>query len=304
VTASGRKQVLEKQLQEGLLIGDGGMGTWLHAHGARPGQSLELLNVDHPEIVVQAHEAFLDAGCDLLQTNTFQGNPVSLAKHGLAERCADLNRAGTVLARKVAGKRVVVAASVGPTGEILAPYGELSADRARAAFEEQTRVLAASGVDLFILETFFALEEICLALDAALATGLPVVAGMAFDPGGHTTFGVTPEQAAEQLSSAGAAVVGANCGTVSPAEMVEVMERFRRSTSLPLFAQPNAGRPQQTTTGVVYPETPESMADAAVRFRDLGATVIGGCDGATPEHVRAIADRLRRGRGAKERQSR
>jgi homocysteine S-methyltransferase len=177
---------------------------------------------------------------------------------------------------------------------VLEPHGELPVERARAAFSMQTTALVEGGVDLLILETFLALDEICIALGAAIETGLPVVAGMAFDPGGHTAFGVTPEQAADRLEEAGATVVGANCGTVSPAEMVAIVEAFRRATSLPLFAQPNAGRPQQTAEGVVYPETPESMADAAERFRELGATVIGGCDGATPEHLVAIARRLRR----------
>ena len=288
-----RANKLRQRLSHGLLVGDGGMGTRLHGEGVPPDQSLELLNVEHPELVRAAHCSFLDAGSDVIQTNTFQGNSVSLARHELAQRSAELNRAGAALAREAARGRAYVAGSVGPTGEVLEPYGDLPAHRARAAFVEQTWALAEGGVDLFILETFFAMEEICLAVDAALETGLPVVAGMAFDPGGHTSFGVSPEQAAERLAAAGATVVGANCGTISPGEMVAIIARFRQATSLPLFAQPNAGRPQEGPSGTTWPETPESLANAAERFRGLGASLIGGCDGTTPEHIRAVVGRLR-----------
>jgi homocysteine S-methyltransferase len=171
----------------------------------------------------------------------------------------------------------------------------LTTDRVQAAFSEQVLALVEGGVDFLVLETFFAVEEALCAVEAAVATRLPVVVGMAFDPGGHTSFGVSPEQAVESLSEAGATAVGANCGTISPEEMVEIIGRFREATCLPLFAQPNAGRPQQTASGVIYPEGPETLADAAARFRELGATLIGGCDGTTPEHIRAVVQRLRGG---------
>jgi len=288
-----REEKLRHALQHGLLVGDGGMGTRLHGEGVRPDQALELLNVTEPERIRAAHRAFLEAGSDVIQTNTFQGSAVSLAKHGLAERAAELNGAGAALARETAGDRAYVAGSVGPTGKLLVPYGDLGAEEAQAAFSDQVTALADGGADLLILETFFSLEEALCATQAAVATGLPVVVGMAFDPGGHTSFGVSPEQATEALSEAGATLVGANCGTISPAEMVEIIRRFRAATSLPLFAQPNAGRPQQTRTGVIYPEGPESLAEAAAQFRELGATLIGGCDGTTPEHIRAVVQRLR-----------
>jgi len=290
-----RANELRQRLRHGLLIGDGGMGTRLYGEGVPAGYCLELLNTERPDQVRAAHSAFLEAGSDLVQTNSFQGNAVSFSRHDLAHRAVELNRAAAALAREVAGQRSYVAGSVGPTGELLQPYGDLMVDRARTAFLEQTQALAEGGVDFLILETFFDLKEIGLAVDAALETGLPVVAGMAFDPGGYTSFGVSPEQAAARLDEAGAAVVGANCGTISPGEMVEIIARFHDCTSLPLFAQPNAGRPQQTPSGVTYPETPESLAEAAQRFRDLGATLIGGCDGTTPKHIRAIAARLRGG---------
>lgn len=288
-----RQDKLRHALEHGFLVGDGGMGTRLQGEGVPSDLALELLNADRPHQIRAAHLAFLEAGSDVIQTNTFQGNSISLAKHGLADRAAELNKAGACLAVETAGERAYVAGSVGPTGRILEPYGDLAADTARAAFAEQTLALAEAGVDFLIFETFFALEELCCAIDAGLETGLPIVAGMAFDPGGYTSFGVSPEQAAERLGAAGAMVIGANCGTVSPAEMVDIIARFRQASALPLFAQPNAGCPQQTPSGVIYPEGPESLADAAARFHELGATLIGGCDGTTPEHLRAIVRRLR-----------
>jgi len=295
MAANTRIEQLKQRLQEGFLIGDGGMGTRLRGEGLRAGESEELLNVERPGPVRTAHRAFLDAGSDIIQTNTFQGNTISLARRGLAERVAELNRAGAAIAREVVGERAFVAGSIGPTGGILEPYGELEEDVARRAFSEQAQALAEGGVDFFIVETFSAVEEIEVAIEAAGETGLPVAASMAFDPSGRTAFGVSPEQAAERLEATAAMVIGANCGTISPAEMVGIVAGFREATSLPLLAQPNAGRPQQTDSGVIYPEPPDSLADAAERFRDLGAAIIGGCCGSTPDHIRAIAVRVRGG---------
>lgn len=265
----------------------------MSAEGHGAGQPLELLNVEEPQRVRAAHRAYVDAGADLIETNTFQGSRAALERHGLADRTAELNRAGAGLAREVAGEAVIVAGSIGPTGRILEPYGDYPESDAREAFAEQAAALAEGGVDLFVVETFSAIEEIRLAVAAAAETGLPLVASMAFDPVGRTAFGVTPQQAAEQLAAAGAVAVGANCGTISPAEMVDIMAKFRDSTSLPLTAQPNAGRPRQTESGVEFPEEPGAMADAAERFRELGVAIIGGCCGSTPEHIAAIAARLR-----------
>ncbi len=281
------------RLRESLLIKDGAMGTLLSAEGRDAGRSLELLNVEEPERVQAAHRAYVEAGADLIETNTFQGSRPALERHGLAGRTAELNRAGATLAREAVGDSVLVAGSIGPTGRILEPYGEYPESAARDAFAEQAAALAEGGVDLFVVETFLSVEEIRLAIAAAAETGLPVVGSMAFDPIGRTSFGVTPQQAAEQLEEAGAVAVGANCGTISPLEMVDILAGFKAVTSLPLTAQPNAGRPQQTESGVEFPEEPEAMANAAERFRELGVAVIGGCCGSTPRHIAAIAARVR-----------
>lgn len=292
MTKDDRRQALLSRLRHGLILKDGAMGTTLSAAG-HSGQALELLNVEQPDRVKAVHAAYVAAGSEMVETNTFQGSRFALGRHGLADRTGELNRAAAALAREAVGDRVFVAGSIGPTGGILEPYGDLDPDIARAAFEEQAAALAEGGVDLLVAETFSALEEALLALAAALATGLPVVASMAFDPNGRTAFGVTPARAAEQLEAAGATVVGANCGTVSPAEMVEVIRQLRQATALPLMAQPNAGRPVKTDTGVRFPEGPEALAEAAPGFRGAGASLIGGCCGTTPEHIRAVAARLK-----------
>jgi len=288
-----RIQQLLTSLRAGFLICDGAMGTTLSAGGHEPGRSLELLNVEQPDPVRSAHRAYVEAGAEIIETNTFQGSRPSLERHGLADRVRELNVAGARLAREVAGDSVFVAGSMGPTGNILEPYGDYSEDAARAAFAEQAEALAEGGVDLFIIETFVALEEGRAAITPAAATGLPVAASMAFDPSGRTAFGVTPEAAAKGMEAAGAVVVGANCGTITSAEMVEVIAAFGAATSLPLIAQPNAGRPQRTNAGTTYPETPEMMAASAQRFRDLGVAIIGACCGSTAAHIRAIARRVR-----------
>ncbi len=284
---------LWERLRSGLLICDGAYRTTLSAAGHAGGEALEAYNVDRPEVVRAAHQAFLEAGADILETNTFQGTSLALARHGAGERAAEVNVAGARVAREVAGERAFVAGSIGPTSLLLEPYGDLTEEEARRSFEEQARALAEGGVDLFIIETFTALEEARLAVAAAAATGRPVAASMSFDPNGRTAFGVTPEQAAVGLAEAGAMVVGANCGTVSPREMVDILARFRAVTEGPLMAQPNAGKPEQTESGVRFPESPERVAEVAPEFRALGATIIGGCCGSTAAHIRAVAARLK-----------
>jgi 5-methyltetrahydrofolate--homocysteine methyltransferase len=293
VSKEKRRSRFQQTLRESFLIKDGAMGTILSAAGHAAGQSLELLNVEQRERVQSAHRGYIEAGSDLIETNTFQGSRPALERHGLADRTAELNKAGASLAREVAGETILVAGSIGPTGRILEPYGEYPEGAARDAFAEQAAALAEGGADLLVLETFSAVEEIQLAIAAAAETGLPVVASMAFDPIGRTSFGVTPQQAAERLAAAGAVAVGANCGTISPMEMVDILAGFKETTSLPLTAQPNAGRPQQTESGVEFPEEPEAMAEAAERFRELGVAIIGGCCGSTPGHIAAIVARLR-----------
>ncbi len=293
MTRDERVAAVRARWRTDFLICDGAMGTTLSAAGHGGGESLELYAIERPDLVRAAHRAYLEAGAEAIETNTFQGSSIALAHYGLGARAREINLAAAARAREAAGENVPVAGSVGPTSAILEPYGDLEPSAAQASFEEQVRALADGGVDFFIVETFTALEEARLAVAAAVATGLPVAASMSFDPNGHTIFGVTPQQAAKGLAEAGAEVVGANCGTVSPEDMIGILAQFREATELPLIAQPNAGRPQRTGDTVVFPEPPETFAQAAPRFRELGARIIGGCCGTTPAHIKAVAGRLR-----------
>ena len=292
MTRDERAAQLNERLQHGLLICDGAIGTMLSAAGHSAGESLDAYNVTRPDAVRAVHRAYREAGSTLITTNTFQASSISLARHNLAARAAEFNRAGAQLAREVAGEDLFVAGDIGPTGMILEPYGDLTESEAWGSFDEQAQALAEGGVDMFIVETFTDLAEAKLAVAAAASTALPVAASLSFDPNGRTVFGVTPRQAAEGLAEAGATVVGANCGTVSPAEMVEILRQFREATGLPLLAQPNAGRPQRTDSGTVFPGTPEDFAVSAPAFRELGVTLLGGCCGTTPQHIAAVAARL------------
>jgi 5-methyltetrahydrofolate--homocysteine methyltransferase len=293
MTRDERIAALWARLRTDFLICDGAMGTTLSAAGHGSGESLDLYAVERPDLVRAAHRAYLEAGAEVIETNTFQASSVALAHYGLGARAREINLAAAARAREAAGEGVPVAGCIGPTGGILEPYGDLEPAAAQASFEEQAQALADGGVDFLIVETFTALEEVRLAIAAAAATDLPVAASMAFDPNGHTVFGVTPQQAAAGLAEAGAEVVGANCGTVSPDDMIAILAHFREATDLPLIAQPNAGRPQRTGDVVIFPEPPETFAEAAPRFRALGARIIGGCCGTTPAHIRAVAGRLR-----------
>ena len=285
------------RLGRGVLIGDGAMGTMLEAAGLAPGSCRELWNVEHPEKVAAVHRAYAEAGADMIETNTFfGGNRIQLAKWGLADRVAQFNEAAVRLARE-AGEDVIVSVSMGPTGEVLAPLGNLEPGRAAEAFREQAEAAARAGAQAATVETFFALEEIKLAVEAAVAAGLPVMATMTFEPGGRTMMGVAPADAARALTDHGATVVGANCGT-GPERMLGVAQEMLAATDRPIMVQPNAGLPRLVGGKTVFPETPEVMADYAERFAQMGVRIIGGCCGTTPEHIRAIAQRVKETRQA------
>ncbi|UCH34256.1 MAG: homocysteine S-methyltransferase family protein [Armatimonadota bacterium] len=292
------------RLNQGLLIGDGAMGTMLEAAGLPAGACRELWNVEQPDQVAAVHRAYIEAGSDIIETNTFfGGNRVQLRKWGLEERVVEFNQAAVRLARAAAGDRVIVSVSMGPTGEVLAPLGNLDPEQAAEAFREQAAAAAEAGADAATVETFYALEEIKLAVETAVAAGLPVMATMTFEPSGRTMMGVAPADAARALTDYGATVIGANCGT-GPDAMLAVVEAMLAATDRPVMVQPNAGMSRLVGGKTVFPETPESMAEYAERFAEMGVKIIGGCCGtgvriiggccgSTPDHIRAIAQRLK-----------
>ena len=281
------------------IIADGAMGTMLMANGLEFGDPPELWNLEHPEIIRRVQRGYLDAGAQILLTNTFGGNRLRLELHGRADRVDQLNRTAAVLARveaDAADHPAIVAGDIGPSGQIMERIGgTLTPEIARAVFAEQAAALAAGGVAVIWIETMSDLAEVVAAIEGArdAAPSLPIIATMSFDTRGRTMMGVTPEQAAEALLNAGAAAIGGNCGN-GPEELVPVIERMRAAfPDAMLVAKGNVGVPQLVGLTVEYPTTPDTMAGFASRFRDAGADIIGACCGSTPPHLRAMAEAIR-----------
>ena len=280
------------------VVADGAMGTMLMANGLEFGDPPEVWNLEHPEVIRRVQRAYADAGAQILLTNTFGGNRLRLELHGRADRVDELNRTAAILARveaNAADHPVIVAGDIGPSGQIMTAIGgTLTPEIARDVFAEQSRALAAGGVDVFWIETMSDLSETVAAIQGAkdASPDTPVIATMSFDTRGHTMMGVTPEQAAAALLEAGASAVGGNCGN-GPDELVPVIERMRAAyPDAILVAKGNVGQPQLVGLTAQYDTSPETMADFAVLFREAGANVIGACCGSTPLHLRAMAEAL------------
>ncbi len=283
----------------GLLFLDGAMGTMLQAFGLGPGECSDLANISHPEWVQEIHRAYVRAGADIVEANTFGANAIKLGDYGLAARAREINREGIKLAREATkGTGVLVAASIGPTGRLLAPFGDLSHDACYEAFAEQARVFRDAGADIVSIETMFSLEEARCALIAARdVSGLPVMCHLSFERGGRTLMGDEPAAVASACEALGAFAVGANCST-GPSSMVEIIRAMAEVSGIPISAEPNAGLPEVVDGIPVYAETPKAMAEHAEALVRAGASIIGGCCGTTPDHIRAIRHRLQARRGA------
>lgn len=265
------------------------MGTLLYAKGVFLNRCFDELNLTQPGLVSQVHDAYVHAGADVLETNTFGANRVKLGTFGLADRTHDINVAGATLARHSAGENVFVAGAIGPLGVRIEPWGRTGVDEAEAVFREQAAALAQGGVDLFILETFRDVNELTAAVRAVRhVSQLPVVAQMTTEDDGNTLDGTPPEVFVPALEFAGADVIGVNC-SVGPAAMLETVEAIGRLTSRRLSAQPNAGRPRDVDGRNLYLCSPEYMASYARRFVQAGVRLVGGCCGTTPDHIRQIA---------------
>lgn len=281
-----------------MIVADGGMGTMLFDLGLAHGTCPELWNVEFPANIQKVHEGYIGAGAQIILTNTFGGNQARLNTHSLAERGAELNRAAARIAREAADRAahpVVVAGSMGPLGELLEPYGLISAEAATEMFATQAQALVDGGVDVLWIETLSDLSELAVAVAGCqqVAPDFPVVTTMTFDKGGRTMMGVTPEAAIEKMQELGAVAMGANCGN-GPAEIEAVIEKMHiAQPGVTLVAKANAGLPRMREGQTVYDATPEMMADYARRVRDNGARIIGACCGSTPEHIRAIAGALK-----------
>ena len=292
------------RLKQSPVLCDGAMGSLLYDKGIFINRSYDELNLSQPELIRGIHHDYLQAGAEIIETNTFGANSFRLARHSLADKVRDINRAGARLAHDAAKSfDVWVAGSVGPLGTRIEPLGKTSFQEARDAFREQIEALVESGVDLLILETFGYLEEIHQALLAAKDVGgsLPIIAQVTIDEDGNCLDGSDPETFVPKLEEWGADVIGCNC-SVGPVAMLDAMERVRAATSLPLAAQPNAGIPRSVEGRNIYLCSPEYMASYARKFVAAGVRLVGGCCGTTPEHIRVMKSALRvgeaRGRGA------
>jgi methionine synthase I (cobalamin-dependent)/5,10-methylenetetrahydrofolate reductase len=272
-----------------VLVCDGAMGTMLYGKGIFINRCFESLNLSQPDLVSGVHRAYLAAGADVLETNTFGASRVKLRGFGLGDQVHDINLAGARLAREVAGDAAYVAGAIGPLGVRIEPWGKTGVEEAREYFREQAAALVEGGVDLLILETFRDWNEAAAAVDAARAVcTLPIVALVTTEEDGNSLDGTPPEQFGPALEARGADVVGVNC-SVGPAPMLETIERLSAVCEVPLSAQPNAGKPRDIEGRNIYLCSPEYMASYARRFIASGVRLVGGCCGTTPEHIRQIA---------------
>jgi len=285
---------IEKLISAGPVVTDGAWGTQLHQRGLQPGQCPDAWNLTEPEKVEQVARAYVEAGSQVILTNTFGANRFILTRHGLADRAAEINRAGVEISRRAAGKRATVFASIGPSGVMLLMREVEEADL-QAAFAEQTEALAEAGADGIVVETMSDPAEARLAVAAARQTGLPVVACMVFDSGANkdrTMMGTTPEEAAAVLIAAGADLVGSNCGQ-GIAGFVTICRRLHDASGGPVWIKPNAGLPQVVDGETVYSQTAREFAEYVPQLVEAGAAFVGGCCGTTPEFIKAVKEKLK-----------
>jgi methionine synthase / methylenetetrahydrofolate reductase(NADPH) len=285
------------RLASAPLLADGAMGTVLHTHGVDLDHCFDELSLTRPDIVLDVHRAYLDAGAQIIETNTFGANRYKLARHGLHTKIRQINAAAVSLARQAAagsGGQAYVAGSVGPLGVRMAPFGRVKPEQAYAAFHDQIAVLVASGVDLILIETMSDLEETAQAVLAAKAVSkLPLAASMTFTRDDVTLLGDSPAQVATKLSALGVQVIGVNCSS-GPAQALRILEAMRAAAFDPSGGQPkflvmpNAGWPEQVGGRIMYPASPEYFGDYATAFAEAGASIIGGCCGTTPNHIAAM----------------
>jgi len=292
------KGLLQRLAEGEVLLSDSAMGTFLETQGLRPGECPESWCITHPEIVRGIAEANIAAGSEIIATNSFGANSLRLRSYGLAHKVAEYNSASVTLAKATIGSKGYVVASLGPTGHILREEGgDVSAEEVYEAYKEQAIVLAAGGVDAICLETMSSLQEAMLGIKAVREnTSLPVICTFTFQArprGFSTVMGVQPERAAREAVRAGADIIGTNCGD-GISNMIPVAREMRAACpETPILVQSNAGSPVLENGKSVYKESPEYMASRVPELLEVGANIIGGCCGTTPEHIAAMAKALR-----------
>lgn len=284
------------RLKRGVIICDGAMGTYLNQKGISYDRSFDELNLSKPELINQIHREYIDAGAEIIETNTFGANSARLSSYGLEEKVREINIKAVKTARDardISGKDILIAGSIGPLGKQLEPYGKINKDAARDIFREQIESLLEGGIDLFMIETIANLEEMELVVSIIKKTcDLPIVAQMTFTAEGMTLLGNRPEDVASHLVPLGVDVIGANC-SVGPQMMLEVIQVLYEFGTTYVSAQPNAGLPRLYNGRFVYFSSPDYLAEYARKFVHAGATIVGGCCGTTPDHIAAISKALK-----------
>jgi homocysteine S-methyltransferase len=293
------KETLLEKLKTGKpLLSDGAMGTLLHSRGITYEGCFDFLNISQPEMIAEIHREYIEAGAQIIQTNTFGANRYKLARHGLADNLVNINAAGVKLARRAvlaSHQDILVAGDVGPLGVPMAPFGRVQVEEARTAFKEQISALADSGVDLIIIETMTDLHEIVEAVKAAknVAPNLLVIASMTFTRDNRTLLGDSPAKVAKRIHEAGADIIGINCSG-GPNQLLNILKQMKSAQPDGLFSvMPNAGWPEQVEGRIMYSAGPDYFGDYAISFWQAGACLIGGCCGTTPAHIEAMADKIK-----------
>jgi len=279
-----------------ILVADGATGSNLQKMGLKAGQAPEDLIIDNPDILLELESMFVRAGSDIILTCTFGGTRMRMKDSKYQDRAPELNIRAAELACKAAAASgrtdVLVAGSMGPVGGLIKPYGPLEADEVKATFAEQAKALAEGGADLLVIETMFAFEETTAAFEGARSvTDLPIVVSFSYDRGTRSMMGVKPKDVMKRYSEMGANVIGANCGTTLENMEAIVTEYAKTVPNFPMWAKPNAGIPRMDiqTEQAIYDMGPEDMANFAKKYVALGAKIVGGCCGSTPEHIALIA---------------
>ncbi len=280
-------------LRHRILVLDGAMGTMLQNQGLQPGICPEWFGIENPQVLAEIHYQYVQAGSDIIQTNTFGGNRCKLSEFGLAEQVGEINAQAVKIARQASGNKALVAASIGPTGKLLYPIGDVDFDYLYQVFSEQVVACEKAGADLISIETMTDIGEMRAALIAARQnTRLPVIAHMTFENSGRTMMGTDPLTALIILEALQPLAIGANCSG-GARELLPVIATMGRYSSVYLSVEPNAGLPQLVNGQTVFPDSPEEMAEYALKLRDAGANIIGGCCGSTPYHIQAMAKALK-----------
>jgi len=290
------KPLPERLTNREIIVADGAIGSMLLSRGLPEAPCPESYNISHPDILKTIAGEYMNAGAEIVQTNTFGGSPLKLKDYTLDKRMEEINSNAVRAVRDAVGNGAYVSGSCGPSGKILKPYGDTAGEQMHESFSKQIQVLIGAGVDIICIETMTDIHEAVIAVQAAreISSDIPVMATMTFDPtprGFFTIMGAGIPEAVKQLTDAGADIIGSNCGN-GIENMIRIAEIFKEETELPVIIQSNAGLPELKQGKVVYNESPEFMAEKGAELAELDVSIIGGCCGTTPAHIRAIRDRI------------